>query len=109
MRVEVDGALVYSWEDMFGALGVADSSWAQDLTNGRVLPAQSSLNTLSAAGGERAARVRDAYLTEAPRLAFELCYCSVYGECWRLRQRGLDSEREPVGVCEEDLKREILY
>ncbi len=85
----MDGEPVRSWDEMFRALGVADTSWGQDVTNGRVIPAQSRLGTLQAAGGERAARVREKYLADAPRLAFALCYCSVYDECWRLRAQGL--------------------
>ncbi len=109
MEVTVDGEPVRSWPEMFGALGVGATSWSHDLTNGRVIPAQSQIGTLQAAGGERAATVREAYLSATPRLALALCYCSVYDECWRLRVQGLDEERTPVAACEADPSSDFPY
>ncbi len=79
------------------------------MTNGRVLPGQSSLRTLQVQGGARAARVREAYLGEHPRLGFALCYCSVYDDCWHVSTRGIHEERERVGSCEDAPIGEFLY
>ena len=109
MQALVDGEPVRTWEEMFQALGVEAGGWGMDKTNGRVLPGQSSLETLEAGGGERSARVRAAYLSEHPRLGFELCYCSVYDECWRVRTRGIEEDRGPVGACDPDPEGEFQY
>ncbi len=109
LRVLVDGEPVRTWEEMFYVLNVDTTRWGMDKTNDRVLPGQSSLRTLEAAGGERSAHVREAYLSEHPRLGFSLCYCSVYDECWRVTTRGIEEERGPVGSCEADPEREFLY
>lgn len=106
LRAFVDGTPVRTWDAMFDSLGVETGSWGNDLTNGRVIPGQSGLPTLRAAGAERAARLIDAYFDDQ-RLAFEVCYCSIYDECWRVVSRGLDEERTPVASCEADAAAEF--
>ena len=98
-RALVDGEPVRTWPALFSALGVEAGGWGNDLTNGRVIPGQDWLRTLKAPGEERAARVLDAYF-EDRRLAFEVCYCSVYDECWQVTAQGLDGERTPVSACD---------
>ena len=99
MQIHVDGEPVPTWKAMFQALGVADSTWSHDKTNGRVLPGQSTLTSLLAPGDARASEVYAAYL-EAERLTLALCYCSVYDDCWRVEVRGLDEKRGRVDTCE---------
>jgi hypothetical protein len=106
MQVRVDGEPVSTWTAMFQALGVSDSTWSQDKTNGRVLPGQSTLPSLQAPGGDRARAVYAAYL-EDERIALSLCYCSVYDDCWRVEVQGLHEERERVDACEIDAATEF--
>jgi hypothetical protein len=101
MEVRVDGEPVQTWRDMLDALGVETSGFSQDRTNGRVLPGQSELASLQAAGDGISAPVYEAYLN-GNRLTFALCYCSVYDDCWQLETRGLDEERERVDACASD-------
>jgi hypothetical protein len=101
MQVRVEDEPVRTWRAMFRVLGVAESIEWQDKTNGRVIPAQSEIRSVRAAGGERAAEIARALLAEK-RLAFELCYCSVYDECWRVARQGRDETREAVGSCGGD-------
>lgn len=103
MRVAVDGTPVQTWSSVFAALGVDAAPNSVTTINGRVLPAQSEEMVVEVEVGSAEQRegLIATMLSDAPRLAIEMCYCSVYDECWRLDAFGLGDERRPVARCSE--------
>ena len=103
MEVRVDGEPMRTWDEMLDTLGIETTSSSEDRTNGRVLPAQSTIPSLQIQSDASASldALQKTYVA-GERLVFAVCYCSVYDECWRLEARGLDETREPVEACTPD-------
>ncbi|MEM1042183.1 MAG: hypothetical protein AAGI91_06085 [Bacteroidota bacterium] len=101
MEVRVGGEPVRTWQEMLAALGFTSTDFTADRTNGRVLPGQSSIASFGAQVAEPTGPFQEAYL-QGERLVFEVCYCSVYDDCWRVQARGLEETREEVTACTPD-------
>lgn len=98
VRVTLDGAPVPQWSEVVAGLGGrAEPGYTHSAINGRVLPAGERLDALVLTESAVAASVQSAL----ERVDVELCYCSVYDECWRLVQ-DFETElaREPAATCD---------
>jgi hypothetical protein len=81
--VSVDGVARRSWADVIAALGMPDSMpHTTSSINGRVLPP--NLNRETTVQAIHLPVVDDARKVAAQkqRIKIEICYCSVYDECW---------------------------
>lgn len=86
VRVAVNGQPRSSWGGVLLALGASmDQSYTFSTVNGRVLTPGSELPVLTVPPHP----MTDSLYERSDRIALDLCYCSVYGECWRLSNPAL--------------------
>jgi hypothetical protein len=81
--VSVDGKPQSNWNDVCKALGITKSfSSTMSEVSGRVLPPDMNRETTIDAIHVIAAPEAKLFYEGRKRLAMEICYCSVYEECW---------------------------
>jgi hypothetical protein len=106
VQITVDGEPVYDWDEVIERLvgpssGIDYSNYLVGQFNGEVLPAEGEM-LLFGVPGEWTPIKRQ--LAEGlSRATWQVCYCSVYGECWTLDSEGASRE---AAVCRpsEDLE-----
>ncbi|MBN8886307.1 MAG: hypothetical protein J0I77_11355 [Rudaea sp.] len=83
VEVKLDGKPYRNWKELFAVLAPEQEFHAQTSSlNGLVLPP--SLNretTIEMVKPDTAERAK-VFLTAQQRISIEVCYCSVYDECW---------------------------
>ncbi len=92
VHVEVDGKTYQRWGEIFDDLIPADSlNYVWSSITGRVLAPNEEVRAIqmNPQDGRRIGRVMQ-------QLKFEVCYCSVYGECW---VTNLGRETESIDAC----------
>lgn len=90
-QVTVDGQPVRTWSQMFDALEMSlPEGYVQSQLTGRVLQSGERLEVLTV-GGESAVALRGV----AERVTWDLCYCSVFDECYTVHNRAM----EPASVA----------
>ena len=80
VRVTVDDTVRQTWPEVLRSL-IPDQrppSTYQSYINDRIIPPGEEVTTLGVPPGEAA----DSAHNQLERLAFEICYCSVYDRCW---------------------------
>ncbi|MEM7195525.1 MAG: hypothetical protein AAF402_11275 [Pseudomonadota bacterium] len=90
--LEVDGQPFRRWQTLFDALAPEDSinfTWSS--VTGRVLAPNEEVRAiqLNPSDARRVAQI-------IGQMSFEICYCSVYDECW---QTNLNRKTLPVDAC----------
>jgi hypothetical protein len=103
--VSVDGKPVKNWNQVFDALGVPrEVPHTTSSVHGRVLPPNINRETTIEAIHVFALPEAQTFFAAAPRLRMDICYCSVYAECWiaHFMEPRLDtvSHCEPAGALE---------
>mgnify|MGYP001821767665 FL=1 len=93
--VEVDGRPVRNWDEVVDRLvgpesGLDYSNTLRNTINGEVLPAERELLLFSVTGGWTPMKREMA--DQLNRLAWMICYCSVYRDCWTVSRDGSRSE-----------------
>ena len=92
--VRVDGQPVPDWGTFFDRLGIPVERYITSTVSGRALAPNVPFEILSLAGAPA-----QALFMATERVTLEVCYCSVYEDCWT-RTLGLDPV--PVRSCAAD-------
>lgn len=99
VQVLLDGKPYRNWKELFAALGPGQEFHGQTSSlNGLVLPP--SLNretTIEMVKPDTPERAK-VFLEAQQRMSIEVCYCSVYDECWVAKSLKLGNK--PVPRCE---------
>ena len=91
-NLSLDGAVLENWSELLDSLQIDLGSITREysLIGGRVLGVSSEIETVFAVDlradandPDATLRVAEAFFNEAADV--ELCYCSVYDECWTAR------------------------
>ncbi|TKB43367.1 hypothetical protein [Thalassotalea mangrovi] len=85
-RVALDGSPIKRWSDIEAFADISQSH-----IHNRTLPAEQTITPLIYEGEAIAA-----ILEVDNRLAIELCYCSIYGDCWVVDR---NNTPKPVNEC----------
>lgn len=93
VRVTLDAEPLQTWNDLLRATLDTIPGYTFSSTNERVVPAGGSIASFRLPDPDLARALRDR-LGERD-LGFALCYCSVYDDCWRIR----DQDRARVEAC----------
>ncbi|WP_341503676.1 hypothetical protein [Gallaecimonas sp. GXIMD4217] len=96
VKVTYDGKPLKTWQELMRNLVGNSNQISQSHVGGRTLPAQQSITPLSTTNQEFIAAYLD---TESERLSVDICYCSIYDECWTV-----DKENKPKAIeaCPDD-------
>ncbi len=79
MRVQYDGKPIQSWQQLLNQFDPNFSgSWGSSFASHVTLPANQMLEALTVKDKTLARQMYDA----SDKLKIEVCYCSVYDECW---------------------------
>lgn len=93
LRLEVDGKPVRNWNELFTALEIKlPDGYVQSQLTWRVIQSGERLDVLTLEGTP-AQKLR----LEGARLSWQLCYCSVFDDCYLLQSRAV--EPAPVAQC----------
>jgi hypothetical protein len=96
--VSLDGKPVRRWEDVTAVLGLKkDFEHTTSSVRGRVLPPNSNRDTTIQAIRVFALPDAEAFWKARERLQMDVCYCSVYQECWVAHW--LKQKVDPVSKC----------
>ncbi|HEU4665622.1 MAG TPA: hypothetical protein VFS55_16450 [Dokdonella sp.] len=84
VRVTLDGKPMRDWEQVLVALGAADTSpsMATSSIGGEVIPPNTNRETTVAPIRLNEREVAKRFKLAEHRLGMDICYCSVYDECW---------------------------
>jgi hypothetical protein len=82
--ISVDGNPKETWGEVCAAVGIKNERFPSTSSSlsGRVLPPDMNRETTIAAFHAISAPEAKLFLEARDRLAMDLCYCSVYEECW---------------------------
>lgn len=81
--VAVDGRPMKRWKDVMTALGVDDNiNFATTSLNGDVIPPSLNRETTIAAVRIHDSNAAAIFRHATERIAIDICYCSVYDDCW---------------------------
>jgi hypothetical protein len=101
VQVRLDDKPVQHWTDVLGALvgrGMTVQARFAGLS-GSVIPPSTNRETAVSAMYVADAAVAKLFYHSVDRLAIDICYCSIYDDCWVTHWRSPRSE--PVGACHE--------
>ena len=95
MVVRLDGKAYATWEDIFKVLA-PDKRFhgSQSSVNGTVLPPSLNRETTVERVKHTDPAIAPVFLDAMDRFQMEVCYCSVYADCWIVRL----SDRDPQAV-----------
>ena len=85
-KVRHDGKYVKMWEDI-----KTFQNFRQSHIGLRTLPPQTSVTPLSYKG-----EAASEFMNTDQKVSIELCYCSIYDECWLIDKR---NEPQPIEEC----------
>lgn len=94
-KVSFSGQPLKSWGQLFSTLGQADVSFSQSHIGDIVLPAQQKVTAIHI----RTPQAVAAYYASPAPVSIELCYCSIYDECWVVDRKNQPTE---VSQCQID-------
>ncbi|MBS0567081.1 MAG: hypothetical protein JSS59_06655 [Proteobacteria bacterium] len=98
VRVLVDGQPYRNWTEVFAKIAPDQEFHGQTSSlNGIVLPPSTNRETVVEMVKPNTPERAKAFQTAVPRTTIEVCYCSVYDECWLVRS--LQTENKPVPRC----------
>ncbi len=103
LRVLLDGKYQTDWPSAIKALGLPQPKiQTRASVAGRVLLPGANIIALIVDEDAAASALERAIASEAPRLDAEICYCSIYGRCYRV---GFAHQEDiAVGACTRDPK-----
>lgn len=94
VRLAVDGRPMADWAAVLDAYGAAEQrQYLQSQIDGRTLSAGQDIQVFQTKDKNLIGSLLSA---EAPSMAVEICYCSIYQQCWQVDQRNRPIE---VDVC----------
>lgn len=97
MQISVDGEAKLDWYSMLVALGMeSPGGFGQSQIAGRLVRSGEVIEVLQTTDRE----VVDAIIDGRSRINFELCFCSVFDECW-LPSDSVTEGPTPVDACPE--------
>ena len=84
VRVTLDGKPMHDWQQILVALGADDTSpsMATSSIGGEVIPPNTNRETTIAPIRLNDREVAKLFKAAEHRLGMDICYCSVYDECW---------------------------
>lgn len=93
LKITYDQQVVNDWTQLFTTMGLQNISYSQSQLNNIVIPANQRISAL---------RITDKTLVETMleqdnNISFEMCYCSIYDECWQVNK---SSEIMVVEKCD---------
>lgn len=94
-EVTVDGEPVANWQAFFERLDLEVSRYVTSFVARGALPPGSTYEILILSPDQPV----DALYQHQERVRMELCYCSVYDDCW---VTAMEAEPVPVRACERD-------
>lgn len=98
MRVTLNGDARTSWREVVDAVGGGgEAPFAQDFVLNRVLSPGETVQLFSIADPAAVPAIQAA--VSDPETAIELCYCSIFDECWLADSRAPGAQRETVRAC----------
>lgn len=100
VQLSLDGKPLQHWSELFPLLmkhGTFDATLAN--LKGVVIPPSTNRETQIVAIRILEAEAAAAFYAARDRLKMEICYCSIYGDCWKAHW--LDSHAEETGACHE--------
>lgn len=97
VKLALDGKPQRSWDDVLEALDVKDASYSTSSLHGDVIPPNINRETTIGAIRINERKAAKLFHEADSRFTLEICYCSVYDECWisRWHRSGV----EPVARC----------
>jgi hypothetical protein len=96
--LRLDGKAMKRWADVFAALGVANEpSSAMSSIGGEVIPPNTNRETTIAPITLNERNAAALFKGAEHRFAMDICYCSVYDECWIAHWQ--QSRAEAVDRC----------
>jgi hypothetical protein len=90
-KVTLDGKPLKNWNELVSKLGVADAAFSQSHIGSIVLPAQQKMTAFDL----QVTKAITAYYARPNPVSIELCYCSIYDECWLI-----DRSNQPTEVAQ---------
>lgn len=100
-RVTYDGEAIPTWQTLFTKYGLANEGMTQSHIGTTVLPAQKQINPVEI---NNAAFFSKHYAHD-DLIGIELCYCSIYEECWLVDR---ENQPQPVEQCRIDDSQRFL-
>jgi len=99
VQVFVDGKPYRNWSEVFTQIAPGEEFHGRTSSlNGIVLPPSTNRETVVEMVTPDTPQRAKVFRAAAPRMAIEVCYCSVYDECWLVRS--LQTDNKPVPRCE---------
>jgi hypothetical protein len=80
VHLQIAGRSVITWRDAVTAVGAPEAAFSHDFAAGRVLRPGEVVRLFSTQDPRASAALLA--LTEAGQARLELCYCSIYDQCW---------------------------
>lgn len=94
MRVQYDGKSVQNWQQFIERFNPKfNGNWGSSFASNVTLPANQMLDALTIKDKALARQMYDA----SDKLKVEICYCSVYDECWTTSD--VLEQNQPVAQC----------
>jgi|UPI00068EADCF hypothetical protein len=94
MRVEYDGKPMHNWQQLLNQFDPKfRGSWGSSFVSRVTLPTNQMLDALTVSDKKLARQMYDA----SDKLKVEICYCSVYDECWITSD--IEQQNQPVTQC----------
>jgi hypothetical protein len=105
VQVNVDGVTRRSWDEVIKALigKAAPGHIYSSLHGGSVVLPNKDITVLKIPPGEDAQKFWEQ--TQTPRLSIQICYSSLYGECWM--SNSLEDQPSSVAQCRVDAAKEF--
>ncbi|MEP7044278.1 MAG: hypothetical protein ABI843_14535 [Dokdonella sp.] len=97
VKLALDGKPLRSWEEVLDVLGVESVNYSTSSLSGDVIPPNLNRETTIGAIRVNEREAAKVFNDAKSRFSLEICYCSVYDECWisRWQRAGV----EPVARC----------
>jgi len=100
-KVSFAGQPLKSWDQLLSNLGNPEASFSQSHIGNIVLPAQQKITAFHL----RTPKAVAAYYANPAPVSIELCYCSIYDECWLVDRNNQPTE---VAQCQIDESERFL-
>ncbi len=99
VRVTMDGKAIHHWTQVLSAVIDAKGTAHAEFSGVRnvVIPPSTNRDTLITALSVHDADIAKKIYDARDRLDMEVCYCSVYEDCWTSSWK--DSQKQPTAVC----------
>ncbi|MFD2166363.1 hypothetical protein ACFSJY_08790 [Thalassotalea euphylliae] len=96
VKISEDGKYIKRWSEL-GIHKALKIPFIQSQINGRIIPPQRTITPIKIDSQNSADALRDFILKKDGTVNIEICYCSIYEECW-LTDR--NNKPKPVTQCD---------